>query len=243
MKKVLIFLLLFSPLIFLAKKTLAQSFSSDSYYIQMGNFNMTGGKKTSASYQLTDTAGQTFQGQFDSTGYIVEVGFQYINNLYPFTFTISDLNIDFGPLTPQSLITDQNTLTVNYYGAGGYQVLAYESHPLRHTLTSTDIPDTTCNDTTCTQTLCRPWTSASTYGFGFNASGDDVDTSASKFANSTYFCQFADHESTEIPQPVMSSSGIGKNRQATITYQANISTLQEAGNYSTSIVYLAIPAY
>ncbi len=243
MFKKILFLLPLLSLLPLSKTLLAQSFSSDSYYIQMGNFNMTGGKKESANYSLTDTVGQTFQGQFDSTGYIVEAGFQYIHNIYPFAFSISDLNIDFGTLSPGALTTDQNVLTVNYYGAGGYQVLAYEAHPLRQTQTSTDITDTTCDDTTCTQTLCRPWTSTSIYGFGFNAAGDDVDTSASKFSDSTYFCQFSNNEASETHQPVMSSSDVGVNRQATITYQANVSTLQEAGDYATSIVYLAIPSY
>jgi hypothetical protein len=242
MKKNLFFLLLL-PLLFLAKSVLAQSFSSNSYLIQMGNFNMTGGRKTSTTYNLTDTAGQTFQGQFDSTGFVVKAGFQYIHDIGTFSFSISDLDIDFGSLPPNTLSTDQNTLTVSHNGSGGYQVLAYEDHPLRHSLTSTDIPDSTCDDTTCTQVLCRPWTSTSIYGFGFNASGDDVDTSASKFADSTYFCQFADAEIIETPQPVMASSTVGINRQATITYQANIHSLQEAGTYSTFITYLAIPTY
>lgn len=236
-------LLLILPLGLLTKKILAQSFESNSYYIQMGNFNMTGGRKTSLNYTLTDTAGQTFQGQFDSSGYVTKAGFQYIHDLGLFSFSISDLSIDFGSLTIESLTTDQNTLSVTSVGASGYQVLAYETNPLRRQITSTDIPDTTCDDTTCDESTCRPWTSTSAYGFGFNMTGNDVDTSSGKFEDPTYFCQFADDESSETPQPVMLSDNVGTGRTASVTYQVNISTLQEAGDYATEIVFLAVPGY
>lgn len=64
-----------------AKTVSADNMSSDSYYLQFGTFNMTSGTKTSGSYQVTDTVGQTGPGFYGGSGQDVKSGFQYI---YPF---------------------------------------------------------------------------------------------------------------------------------------------------------------
>ena len=75
--------------IFIPSFIYADNLDSDNYTIQMGNINMTSGRKSSSSYTLTDTVGQTFQGQFDSNGYVLLAGFQYIHSLTTFSFSIS----------------------------------------------------------------------------------------------------------------------------------------------------------
>jgi hypothetical protein len=97
---------LFLLFIFLfTKKINAQTFDSSSYHIDWGNFNMTSGKKTSATYTLTDTVGQNAPGKFTNTGFVVKSGFQYIyDSLEKFSFSISDIDLPFGTLTPN--ITD-----------------------------------------------------------------------------------------------------------------------------------------
>jgi len=213
--------------------------SSDGYIIQWGNVNIGGGRKTSDSYTLTDTLGQIAPGRYESAGYIVRAGFQYIHSIIPFTFTISDITIDFGSLTPQSPVTQTNTLTVSAGGAGGYQVLAFENHPLRSD-NNDEIPDTTCDNGNCSETNAEVWTQNTTYGFGYNMSGDDVPT---EFVDATYFKQFADEESGETPQVVMSSDTATKSSVATVTYKVNISSLQAAGKYENALVFIAVPGY
>jgi len=177
-------------------------------------------------------------GLYSSSNYKARVGFQYIHSLKPFSFTISDLAINLGSLIAQTPATDANTLTVSCDNAGGYQVLAFESHPLK----SGDnyISDTTCDGNDCDQTSAGVWVQNTTYGFGFNINGDDT---PADFVDSTYFRQFADDSAGESAQVVMSNSGTVTNSQATVTYKANIDSNQATGKYQTSIVYLAIPTY
>ncbi|EKD53341.1 MAG: hypothetical protein ACD_61C00065G0001, partial [uncultured bacterium] len=137
----------------------ADTLSSPSFQIDMSTINMTGGNKTSASYRLSDTVGQTVQGQFDSAGYVIKAGFQYIHSLTPFTFTVSNLDLNYGSLVPgtPSLLT--NILTVTTGSAYGYTVKTLEDHPLRVTNGSTTIADTSCDlASPCTQTDATPWT-------------------------------------------------------------------------------------
>ncbi len=216
----------------------AETMSSESYKIIFGNFNMTAGKKSSSSYTVTDTVGQTAAGEFNSNGYTVKAGFQYLYALYDFSFQISDLTIDFGSLVPGTPVTATNVLTVSAPG-NGYAVSVFENHPLENA-NGDQIPDTICDDGNCTEAQAAVWSLNTTYGFGFNLSGDDV---ASDFVDGSYFRQFADQSEGETPQVIMSSSQAGKNRQATVTYKVNISGDQAAGNYSNYLVFVATPSY
>lgn len=221
----------------------SSTLESDSYIIQFGNFNVTAGEKSSTTYNVTDTVGQSFAGpfgQYGSSTYFVGSGFQYIYQIKPFHFSISDLNIDLGELAIDAFGTDSNVLSITTHGASGYTVYAYELHPLRHQNGSVDLPDTTCNAGTCTQTTAAVWTNSSVQGFGFNATGATV---PADFIDGTYFRQFADREAGEPMQPVMDSNTIGESDTATITYKAAAQGTQAAGTYQTAVVYVAVPGY
>lgn len=213
---------------------------SDSYKLRFTNLNMTSGSKESDNFKILDTLGQTGAGQYSSSGYYVKAGFPYIKTIIDFSFTISDLSIDFGSLTPSTFSSLTNTLTVSAGGAGGYSVTAIQNHPLKLQASSTTIPDTLCDTGSCDQTNADLWTNTANFGFGFNMTGDDI---ASDFEDSTYFRQFADLVSAESPQTIMSSDTVGSNRTATVTYQINVSATQSAGDYSNQITYAAIPTY
>ncbi len=220
----------------------ATNMSSDNYEIQMGNFNMMSGSKNSPGYQMMDTAGQTAPGEYTSAGFVVKAGFAYIKTIIPFAFSISDTNIDFGSLTPETPSTQTTTLTVSAGGAGGYQVVAYENHPLQLTTGSTQIPDTTCNGSgeTCNEETAALWDLANKYGFGFNMSGDDV---PADFADNNHYRQFADMSIGETAQTIMESEHVGKQREATVTFKANISGIQASGYYQSIVVFICTPTY
>lgn len=223
----------------------ATNMSSDNYKIQWGNINIGGGKPTSDNYQLGVTMGQIAPGLFSGDGYTVRSGFQYIQSIVPFTFRISDRSIDFGSLTPQTPSTDSNELTVSAGSAGGWQVLAFENHPLRlkdavSCAGGNCIDDTTCDNGNCTETSAEVWTQGTTYGFGFNIDGDNI---PADFAGTTHFRQFANDETSEAHSIVMTSNEATRSAQATVTYKANIDTLQKAGNYDTNITFIAVPKY
>lgn len=212
------------------------------FKIQMGTVDIAGGKKTSDNYSLSDSVGQTAAGEFQSTGYIVKAGFQYLHSIIPFTFSLSETNINFGTLIPSTPQTVTTNLTVSFGASGGYQVTAIEEGPMRTFNNASTIPDTSCDGggNTCNETLAKPWTNNSAYGFGYNMSGNDI---PSDFINNTYYRPFPDRSQNENPAIVMSSTNVGHNRQSTVTFKINISSIQPAGKYQTIINFVATPSF
>jgi len=242
MKKLFFVISLFSilySLFFNAPSARAQTLTSPNYILRQGNFNMTSGAKSSASYNLTDTVGQIAAEFFSSAGYHVKAGFQYMYTLYDFSFSISSLAINLGSLTPNTFTTASHTLTVTAPGQG-YSVTAYETNKLTKSGSSDTIPDTTCDSGPCTESAATVWTTATNNGFGYNATGNDI---ATDFVGATYFRPFPDLSASESPAVIMTTTSAGKNRVATITYKVSPSGTQAAGNYSTQIVYIATPTY
>jgi len=227
--------------IFSSSTALADDLKSPAFEIQMSTINITGGDKSSASYKLSDTVGQTFQGQFNSAGYVILAGFQYINTLTPFTFKISNLAINFGSLVPGTPSLLSNTLSVTTGSAFGYSVKTIEDHPLQISNGSTTIADTACDlATPCLPTDANVWSDNTRYGFGYNMAGTDVDTT--DFVNANYFRPFP-VQNINNPVVVMSRSGIATSSAATVSYKLNIPGSQAAGTYQNSIQYIAIPSF
>lgn len=239
-----IFLIAFLAIFFqlAAHNARAENLESDSYVIQFGNFNITAGEKEGGGFRVTDTVGQTGAGPYGEYGvssYFVGGGFQYIYQIQPFFFQISKLNIDLGTLAPGLHNTDSHSLTINTGGAGGYLIYAYETHPLRHSDGIYQVPNTTCDASDCDETTASSWTDQMIPGFGFNMTGDDI---APDFINANYFRSFADISNAQSMQVIMSSANVG-TRQSTVTYKAGIPGDQAAGEYATSVIYVAVPAY
>lgn len=223
-------------------QAIAERLESDSYVIQFGNFNMTAGEKSSASYNVTDTVGQTGAGPYGEYGvssYFIGGGFQYIYQIDQFYFAISKLYIDLGELSPGIHNTDSHTLTITTRNTG-YRVYAFEEHPLQHVSGLYTIPDTTCDAGTCSETTASIWQTTTVPGFGFNMTGDDIPID---FSNANYYRQFADRSTAEPMQVVMSSDNIVNGNQATVTYKAGAEGDQAAGRYETAIVFVAVPTY
>jgi hypothetical protein len=227
-------------LIVSAPRAQAERLESPSYRVQFGNLNMGSGEQNSASYNLTNTTGQTAAGPFAGLTNLLGSGFQYIYTIDTFGFAISKLNIDFGTLIIGSHTTDNHTITVDAKGAGGYTIYAYELHPLRHGNGTDTIANTSCDSADCTYIVAKTWTDQSVPGFGFNATGNSI---ASDFLSPNYFRPFADQNASQPMQPVMQSSEIAISEQATITYKAGIAANQATGNYQTAVVFIAVPGY
>lgn len=245
-RKKYIFLVLLYSLFFIPYSVpIASAFtmSNGNWIIEMGNLNSAAGKPSNSNFKLGVTVGETGSGLYSGTNYKVRAGFQYISSIIRFRFSISNLLIDFGTLTPTNPVKRTNTLTVSNGSAHGYAVTAYENHQLLIPASGALIPDTTCDTGLCTESTAASWpdTSILVYGFGYrcdNLSGSDCVT----FATDNYK-QFADNSKAETPQTVMSSLNVGKNRQSQITYKVNISGTQAAGRYSNAITYIATPTY
>ncbi len=225
-------------LLVIPPKASAETMNSNNYTIRTGNFNITSGMKSSASYSLTDTVGQTVANYFSGTGYHVKAGFQYLYTLYDFSFSSSSLAVNLS-LTPNFFSTDSHTLSVTAPGQG-YSVSAYETSKLTLSGGSDTIADTTCDSGPCTETSAQLWSTATNNGFGYNVSGDDK---ASDFTTSNHFRPFPDLSLGETPATIMSTVEAGKNRTATVTYKLSPSGSQASGTYITNIIYIATPTY
>lgn len=215
---------------------------SSQYRIKFGNINFGSNNQSSTSYNLGTTAGQLAAQEFNSSGYVVKAGFQYIHSIIPFTFSISDTSVGLGTLTAQTPSTATTDLTVSFGSAGTYQVTAEEIGPLRTLSGSNSIPDTSCNGgaQTCTESSANVWNSSTAYGFGYNMSGTGI---PSDFINSTYYRPFPDNTAVESAQVVMSSSNVTTSSTSTVTFKANISGSQAAGSYQTIIRFIATPSF
>lgn len=243
MKKLslLIFLCLF---LLLANSVQAENMSSNSYYLQFGNFNMGSGEfDRTDQFGLTYTLGGTAVGPFGEYGtsqYFIGSGFQYIYQIRQFSFSISKLTIDFGELTAGIFANDSHTMTINTGSAGGYLIYVFEDRPLSLLDNlAIQIPNTTCNST-CSKSLAGIWDNPSADGFGYNVLGDNV---ASDFINSSYYRPFADNSVGEDMEIIMSSPNVAFDETATVTYQVTPSISQTAGNYQTFVVFVAVPGY
>lgn len=237
---------LFLAILFVSVGTLvvsAETLQSDTFIIQFGNFNVTSGEKFNENYSVTDTVGQMGAGPYGEIGnstYFVGSGFQYIYPLERFQFVISKLDINLGQLTAFAHNTDTNTLTITAPTAGGYQIYAYEQHPLKLTNGTATIADTTCNNGDCDETTATLWTNTSVGGFGFNVNGNDA---PADFTTSNYFRQFANNATSEPMQVVMSNNGYTVNSSATVTYKAGLFGSEASGTYQTAIIFVAVPSY
>lgn len=230
-------------LLFLAQTLHAQtSMSNGSFIIRWPNLNSFAGKPSNSEYSLGITGGQIAPGLYSGSNYKVRAGFQYIKSIIPFSFTISSVFIDFGPITPGAPLTRTSTLTISNGSAYGYSVLARENHPLRADSSGASIPDTTCDSGTCDETTSAEWSSLTTFGFGYrcdNISGTDC---SSDFSTPNYYKQFASSESAELAQPVMLGPNVGRDITSEVTYKINISSTQPAGTYQNAITYIAVPS-
>lgn len=225
---------------------------NDSYKVRMGNLNSISGE-SGGSYNINFTSGETGVGLYSGANYKVRAGFQYIKSIIPFSFTISDILVDFGTLSPTNPVTRTSTLTIGNQSANGYVVTVSENHQLLVPSSGALIPDTRCDGGTCTQTTAAAWTSSLTYGFGYRCdsvsviyngavSNGCVAGDTTFYDNPTFYKQFADDSNSETAQSIMSGTS-GRNQQATVTYKLNISSTQAAGQYANSIIYIATPTY
>jgi|CXWL01.1.fsa_nt_gi hypothetical protein len=239
---VICYLLFGASIVQIQSPAFAGELSGGNYIIKMGTINISGGKKSSESFRLTDTVGQTIQGQFERTGFRINAGFAYNLSREPFSFILSKNAVDFGAIKPGSFAKDVIVLAANGAGAYGYHISVIENHPLQTTDGKISLPDTSCDPSDkCTPTHASPWTSSVAYGFGYNLSGDDIDQS--EFTDPTMFRPFADNTVNQDPIVIMSHQGKGKKANTRLTFQINVPPSQSSGAYQNTIQFIALPSF
>lgn len=250
-------LTLYSLFFIKENKVFAINMDSSRFKIQFGNINIGSKDASSSTYKMTTTLGQDAAGMFTSQGYIVKAGFQYIHAIIPFTFTISNTNINFGTLNPNSPATSTTDLTISFGSAGSYQVTATEETPLK-TMSNYVINDTDCNGGAqiCDENTANNWNNNNTYGFGYQMTGVDIPptyTSCQTTYGNNCYRKFPDKNSAEDPVVVMSNDNvtilsdpdpnIRNKHTSTVAFKVNISPLQNPGSYQNIIDFVATPGF
>ncbi len=229
----------------------AVNMESSRYQIQAGNVNIGADEMIGSGNKLSITLGQLAAGEFNRNGYVIKAGFQYLHSIIPFTFSISNTNINLGVLKANTpTVSEPTKLTVSFGGAGQYLVTAIKKTPFQTMAGGEAIPDTTCDggSNTCTSGAAKLWTSNNAYGFGYNMVGVDI---PSDFLNTNYFRPFNEETNNEEPVAIMTNVNVTKNpasspqnrKQSAITFKVNVSPNQSGGSYQTIIHFVAIPSF
>ena len=216
--------------------------SNDQYEIHQGNLNSFSGKITDSNFKLGTTGGNFAPGTYSGQNYTITTGLPSTTSVKPFSFSISSLFVDFGPLNPGAPVTRTNIIDVSAGSANGYSVLAYQDHPLQDKESKQIIADSTCDDGTCDEAEASTWSNILTFGVAYRCDNIEGFGCLSDFDNKTYFKQFSSLDSKEKAQPIMRSRTPVESNEAEITYKINIPPTQASGVYENTITYIAIPS-
>lgn len=244
---IMVFLII---LLLSAKNVYGAKLESPGYIIENSNINVEDKVTTDSNngqYPLSTTLDETAADRFQKDGYLIRAGFQSGDVVVPFTFAVSKVNINFGIVEPNVPKTDSTALKVSPGLTGGYQVTAAEEGRLR-SLSGQTIEDAGCDDGHCDEKTSRPWISATTYGFGYNLTGDDIPSTFTGCGTSCYrrFSNSAVNP-PEAEAVVMSNQTVSQDKniyhRAVVNFKLNTSPIQPAGTYQTIVKFVAVPTY
>lgn len=212
-------ILIITSFIILINRTIAQSASNNSYIIQGGEIESSTQSLDKSSDETTNTYfGENYQDQ-------------------PFSFSVSNNLVDYGPLNPTNPVSRTTDLIISKWSSRGYSVFAFEDRQLSDP-NNNFIPDTTCDNGTCSQTSSAQWSGNLSFGFGYRCENSDNSGCTEDFSKTDYFKQFANDSKSESFQAMINSFD---SRKAKIEYKVNISNNQAKSKYSNSITFIAIP--
>ena len=229
LKKIgLVLILIVTAFIILRNRTLAQNASNNSYTIQGGDIE----QKTQSSDKSSDKTTNTYFGE----NYQVTTGFEDIEDSHPFSFSVSNNLVDYGPLTATNPVSRTTDLIISKGSSRGYSVFAFANRELSD-VNNNSIPDTTCDNGTCSETSSAQWSGNLSFGFGYRCE-IEAPPCSKDFLIENSFKQFANDSKSEAYEAIINSFD---SRKAKIEYKVNISNNQAKNSYSNSITFIAIP--
>jgi len=202
--------------------------TSSSFKVLTPTLDESGPSKSSGSFGLGDSVGQTFQGKSESGSYIVYAGFQYYGNVL-LTLSIACSNAvnipGVDPGTPQSA-TD--TCTVNTNSTNGYTLYTWQDNDL----TRTSPPaESIAASGLGSYSAPEPWDAGTDTGLGFSLSGPTVETRWNNGAN------FSSFVTTPAAANSYGSQLSGASTNIVVTYQFDAPLDKPSGTYQNQVNY------
>lgn len=150
--------------------------------------------------------------------------------------TTTSTSIPFGALTFGTSTIAANQLTVTTNASGGYEIYAYEQQQLTNQY-GANIPSIPA-----TNASPAAWSSAcmatSTGCWGYHTSASVLAGGSTRFAPDDSYAQF----NTQA-QEVGYSSGPATDQSTDMVYRLEANDLQNAGDYTTNLVYIITPVF
>ncbi len=182
---------------------------------------------------------KTKQGNFTETGW--GPGVAGTTSDPTFTFGVDASTITFSNLNSGNTYTDSSkttTITTSTNAYNGYLVYGYETQPLTHTTNGSY----TIANYAGSNSVPTTWSST---GFGYTTNDNDLTGgTAGRFTSGTKYAGFsttgpgdpvADH-----PGPILSPVA---SEQFTVSYRVTAAATTTAGQYRTTVIYVAVPTY
>lgn len=242
MKPAVFILAAFYLILATAPFALAQTMENGLYEIREGDVSSFDNDSIISNPVVNVSPGKP--GEFTGKNYTVKAGNNYHPDNTPLSFSVSNLKVSFGSLSPTNPVSRTSNLRVTNNSSYSYKVIASENNQLTEAKTGSKIPDTTCDDGKCSQNQAGKWDSTLSYGFGYRCEGNE---SACIYADESFevpsfYKQFSDSSLNESASTIL-SQGSGTGQEATVTYKVNISSSQPQGFYLNTVTYLLIPSY
>lgn len=229
-----------------SRQVFSASSSNPNYNLEIQDIDPYPQKKIPAPTAVPNPAEQNTPSQpTEKTG-----GIKSINTMPPFSFSISNSQINFGILSPANPIVRTTTLSISG-DMIAYQIQAFSDHALS-TSNGESIPDSTCDDGACSEQKDSIWKSILTYGYGFRCETQEGYACLSDHKNLgtesgleslDYFRQFADISKNELSQTITKGILTGKEENTQITFKVNKSGTQKPGSFSNTVTFIAVPNF
>lgn len=145
------------------------------------------------------------------------------------------IGVHFGALPDGTPVTAAQQLTVSTNAAGGYRIFAFQRQGLL------DAAGSEIDPVAATNASPAAWASGCTADsgcYGYHAGDDILQGGSTRFMPDDTYASF-----TNAPEEVAYSAGPATNRTTNMVYQVEARSLQEAGQYSSSVVFIVVPVF
>lgn len=147
--------------------------------------------------------------------------------------------IPFGTLSFDTETEAAQRLTVDTNATEGYQIFIFERQGFLHSAYSAVEIDAVTGTNASPTGWSTGCVSSASGCYGYHAGDDSLDSGSTRFAANNTYAQF----STTTAEEIAFNSGPVTSEATDIVFKTKITNQQEAGDYSSSVVYIVVPTF